>query len=131
MILGGLTGVTTARSGVPGVFQRPPWRGCGAPARLTTLEVVCGATRVGSGFIGGRHGACDIVGTSLNRVWHLPRSLLIAVVVVVGRVGVNGGVGAVLWKLDMLWWTPAAGGRGSCSVGRGSSGVDGMVVVAR
>jgi hypothetical protein len=38
------------------------------PARLTTLEVVCGAVHVGNGFLGERCGARDIIGTSLSGV---------------------------------------------------------------
>jgi hypothetical protein len=82
---------------------------------LTTLEVVCGAARVGGGFLGRRHGVRGIIGTSLDGVWRLSRSLLIAVVVVVGQVDVNGGVGTVLRKLGRLWWTSVADGRGSWS----------------
>jgi hypothetical protein len=40
---------------------------------------------------------------------------MIAVVVVVGRVGVNGRVGAVQLECGRLWWTPVAGGRGNWS----------------
>jgi hypothetical protein len=41
---------------------------CHGSARSTTLEVVCGATHVGSGFPGGRHRAYDIVDISLGGV---------------------------------------------------------------
>jgi hypothetical protein len=74
------------------------------PTQLTTLEVVCGMARVGNDFLDGRCGACDIVGTSLSGVWRVSRSLIIVIVVVVDRVGVNDGVGAVLRERGRLWW---------------------------
>jgi hypothetical protein len=77
------------------------------------LEVVCSAARVGNSFLGGRCGARDIVGISLGVVWRLSRSLMIAVVVVVGRVGVDGELGAVLREHGRLGWMLAAGGCGS------------------
>jgi hypothetical protein len=80
------------------------------PAQLTTLEVVCGVARVGNSFLDGRCRACDIVGTSLSGVWRVSRRLIIVIVVVVDRVGVNGRVGAVLRERGRLWWTPTADG---------------------
>jgi hypothetical protein len=104
-------------AGLSAERSQPPWQGVArpGPVRLTSLEVVCGAARVGSGFLDRRHGVRGIIGTSLGGVWRLSRSLLITVVVVVGLVDLNGGVGTVLRKLGRLWWTSVADGRGSWS----------------
>jgi hypothetical protein len=52
---------------------------------------------------------------SSSAVGHLFQCLMIVVMVVVGWVGVNGGVGVVRWERGRMWWTLVVGDHGSWS----------------
>jgi hypothetical protein len=98
--------------------------------RLTTLEVVCGATCVGSGFLSGRCGTCDIVGTSRRDMASLPKH------VDCGRGGGrSGGCQWRSWGGATEAWQAVVDANGWQSwqlvraAGRGSSVVDGMVAM--
>jgi hypothetical protein len=74
---------------------------------------------------------CGIVGISLNGVWCVSRSVLIAVVVVVGQGGCWWQTCRGLREHGRPWWMLAVGGHSSWSWfgGRGLSTSGGMVVV--
>jgi hypothetical protein len=95
--IGGLHGMRAARPGL---------------VRSTTLEVVHSAARSGSGFHDGGRTACGTVGISPSGVWCVSRSLLIAVVVVVGRGGCWWQTCSGLREHGRPWWMLAVGGRG-------------------
>jgi hypothetical protein len=100
-----------------GLFARrrsqPPWWGATwpGPAQSTTSEAVHGATRVGSGFLGGGCVARDTVVISLGGHGVSPKACWLRLWWWSVEVGGGSRDGAELRVCGRPWWTPTTGGR--------------------